>query len=148
MLGISGVVLAAGKAFHDYHRLGAVRETDAIEKQVLDIYGYERASSLPNWLTNWLPADTTLDFQHVTEIDLQFNDLSDCDPADVVDLHACKWVRTLRVPNATMTREMFDAVMGFPNLRELYVRDWFDRVPEHEVTLETGVVSGIKIVCE
>jgi hypothetical protein len=47
-----------------------------------------------------------------------------------------------------MTREMFDAVMGFPNLRELYVRDWFDRVPEHDVILQSGVVSGIKIVCE
>ena len=148
ILGISGVVLAAVKSFHAYHRLGVVRETDAIEKQVLDIYGYERTSSLPNWFTACLPADTALDFQHVSEIDLQFNDLSNCDPADVVDLHACKWVHTLRVPNATMTHEMFDAVMGFPNLRELYVRDWFDRVPEHDVTLETGVVAGIKIVNE
>ena len=43
---------------------------------------------------------------------------------------------------------MFDAVMGFPNQKELYVRDWFDRVPEHEVIVKTGVESGIKIVCE
>lgn len=148
MLGITGVVHASGKLFHDYHRLSAVREIDAIEKQVLDIYGYESASLLPKWLTDCLPADTARDFQHVTEIDLQFNDLSYCDPADVVALHSCKWVRTIRVPNATMTREMFDAVMGFPNLRELYVRDWFDRVPEHDVILQSGVVSGIKIVCE
>ncbi len=148
MLGISGVVLTSGKSFHDYHRLSAAREKDVIEKQVLDIYGYESESSLPQWLTDWLPADTARDFQHITEIDLQFNDLSDCAPADVVDLHACKWVRTIRVPNATMTRDMFDAVTKFPNLQELYVRDWFDRVPAHDVILETGVVSGIKIICE
>ena len=148
MLGASVFVVAAGKSFHDYHRLGAEREQAAIEQQALDIYGYETASSLPKWLTDLLPADTWRDFLHVTEIDLQFNDLSDCDPADVVDLHACKWVRTIRVPNATMTRQMFDAVMGFPNQKELYVRDWFDRVPEHEVIVKTGVESGIKIVCE
>jgi hypothetical protein len=148
MLGISGAVAAAGKSFHDHHRVSAMREMDAIEKQVLDIYGYKCTSSLPKWLTDWLPADSARDFQHVTEIDLQFNDLTDCAPADVFDLHACKWVRTIRVPNATMTREMFDAVTGFPNLQELYVRDWFERVPEHDIVLESGVVSGIKIVCE
>ncbi len=119
-----------------------------IEKQVLDIYGYESASSLPQWLTDWLPVDTARDFQHITEIDLQFNDLSDCDPADVVDLHACKMGSHYSSPNATMTREMFDAVTKFPNLQELYVRDWFDRVPAHAVILKTGVVSGIKIICE
>jgi hypothetical protein len=42
----------------------------------------------------------------------------------------------------------YDAVIGFPNLRELYVRDWLDGVPEHDVTLETGVVSAVKIVLE
>ena len=50
MLGASVFVVAAGKSFHDYHRLGAEREQAAIEQQALDIYGYETASSLPKWL--------------------------------------------------------------------------------------------------
>ena len=65
-----------------------------------------------------------------------------------MDLHACRWVQILRVPNATMTEEMFDAITGFPNLRELHVRDWFDRVPEHDIVLEPGVQLGVVIVLQ
>lgn len=148
MLALCGVGFAVCRSFHDYHRAGAEREIEAIEKYALDIYGYETDSFLPAWASRWLPSETQRDFEHITEIDLQFNDLSVCDPKDVIDLHACAWVQTLRVPNATMTQEMFDAVVGFPRLREIYVRDWFERSPSHAVSLETGVAPGIKIILE
>ena len=143
-----GTAFAAWHSFYGYHRSGAEREYEAIERYALDIYGFETESSLPNWLNNRLPTETRLDFEHITEIDLQFNNLSECDPNDVVDLHACKWVHTLRVPNATMSQEMFDAIMGFPNLRNLHVRDWFDRVSTHDVVLQPGVRAGVVIALE
>ena len=61
--------LVAWQSFHHYHKSGTEREFAAIEQNVLDIYGYSTESTLPKWLSGWMPAEMQLDFEHITEID-------------------------------------------------------------------------------
>ena len=145
VLAVTGLVFAAARHFYNIHKQSNVRELDAISVWKLDIYGYETENALPDWLSAQLPQEIALCFEHIYEIDLQFNDLSVCDPSDVRDLHACEWVHTLRVPNVTMSAEMFDAVSQFPRLKNIYIRNWYDEDDAHDVDLRDATVAGVTI---
>lgn len=101
---------------------------------------------MPDWIVKFLPASIAENFEHISDVDLIFNDLTICDPADVRDLHQCKWVHTLHVDNETMTRDMFDAIAGFPNLQTLHVGWGYDALSEHEVQLADASIPGVRIV--
>jgi len=128
---------------HDRYR---TREYGAIESGKLDIYGYEEETVLPAWLAGRLPPALASCFVHITDINLQFNDLSVCEPGDVRELHACKWVHTLRVPNATLPPDMFAAITSFPRLKTIYFRDWFDGEVQGSVDLRNAKVDGVRLI--
>ena len=136
---------AVGYAYvvHDRHQ---IREHGAIGSGKLDIYGYEEESVLPAWIAGRLPDAFASCFVHVTEIDLQFNDLSVCEPRDVRDLHACEWVHTLRIPNATLPPDMFAAITSFPRLKTIYFRDWFHGQVQGSVDLRNAKVDGVRLI--
>jgi hypothetical protein len=83
---------------------------------------------------------------HITELDLQFNDISVCEPRDVRELHACKWVHTLRIPNATLPPEMLAALMSFPHLKTIYFRGWFDEEVQGSIDLRGTKVDGVRLI--
>jgi len=128
---------------HDRHR---TREYGAIESGKLDIYGYEEETVLPAWLAGRLPHSFASCFVHITDIDLQFNDLSVCEPRDVRELHACEWVHTLRIPNATLSPDMFAAITSFPRLKTIYFRDWFDGEVQGSVDLRNVKIDGVRLI--
>lgn len=132
--------------FRSHHHQAKLDEIDALEKGVVDIFNHEWASVLPDSIVRYLPVSIAQDFKHVTEIDLLFSDLSFCSPADIRDLHRCEWVHTVRIPNPTMTAEMYEAIIGFPRLRTIYYRHWFESRSEHPVAFETAEPSGIRVV--
>ena len=130
---------------YSLHVASNAREFAAIESGPLDIYGYETENVFPNWLVAILPGDWVAPCDHITQIDLQFNDLSQCDPLDVRRLHDCVWVHTLHIPNVTLSAEMFAAVTGFPGLRHLVVRDWYPPMDNHDVDLRKVSPQGILV---
>lgn len=140
-----GVVCTVIGNSYRFHKESKVRETNAINSCKFDLYGYETENYLPAWLRGLLPQDVSASFRHITEIDFQFNDLSSCDPKDVRNLHQCEWVHTLHVPNATMSKEMFDAVSTFPRLKKIYFRHWFADNDKHEIDLRDVAVLGLTI---
>jgi hypothetical protein len=143
MVAVASAAVGCAYVIHDRYQ---IREYGAIESGNLDIYGYEEESVLPTWLAGRLPHAFASCFVHITEINLQFNDLSVCDPRHVRELHACEWVHTLRIPNATLPPEMFAAVTSFPRLKTIYFRDWFDGEVEGSVDLRKAQVDGVRLI--
>jgi hypothetical protein len=90
--------------------------------------------------------DVDLNVERMEDIDLQFNDLSVCEPRDVRELHACEWVHTLRIPNATLPPDMFAAITSFPRLKTIYFRDWFDGEVQGSVDLRNVKVDGVRLI--
>jgi hypothetical protein len=150
LIGVPFVAFALSvTAVYRSHRNDCLREYTAIEVMgKLDISGYQTENSLPVWLVKILPETIAQDFEHITDINLSFNHLSYCRAMDVRDLHACCRVHTLRLHNVTVTKEMYEAIAGFPRLKTLYIRDWFDEGPPCEVDLRSLKIPGVQTIVE
>lgn len=143
LMSVASAVIGYVYVDHAQHQ---IREYGAIERGKLDIYGYEEENVLPAWIAGRLPDAFAASFVHITEIDLQFTDLSACEPRDIRELQACEWVHTLRIPNATLPPEMFTAITSFPRLNTIYFRDWFDGEVQGSIDLRQANVDGLRLI--
>lgn len=127
-----------------YVKTGHDGEWAAVQSANLSL-DYDTEEYFPEWLEPYCPSILSENFEHITLLDLQINDLSTHEPKDVRNLHACAWVHTLYISNVTITEEMFDAISTFPNLRRLSVRILFLEDPNHPIDLRKTTIPGVTI---
>lgn len=142
------LVLSLAFAFANQNRQLADREYGAVNSTRIDVASYETACALPEWLASRMPEDFTDDYTHIVELDLTFSDLSVFRPDELRELSACSAVHTIRLHNPTLTAEMRDALLAFPNLVTVHTREYFPAHTSHECDLRRDCLPGVTICFE
>lgn len=142
------LILAMLYSFANVNHQLSIREYDAVNATRVDIATYETAYALPEWIMSRMSPDLGLDYSHIVELDLTFSDLSVFCPDEVRTLSACSAVHTLRLHNPTLTLKMRDALLAFPNLKKIYVREYFPADASHECDLRQDRLPGVTVYLE
>ena len=130
-----------------HHRTVSHAEHRALDTTTLDVAGYyEEYCAIPAWLTRFLPSDVVSDYTHVSGLDLTFNELSGYDADEMRQLLPCAYVSTIRIYNPTLSGEMRDALLEFPNLSRIEFMEYHNAVENHACDLRQDPLPGITIV--